>query len=136
MTSHNPPPKRQPDETEDNYRRRLRDWAGTPQAKARLDPAVIGMLDRMERRMVRIETRSTEALRTLGLVPGTRAEVNPGRAVLTPLGEVLVTGPDVTLREIALEAVKSGHSQVPIVFHNRVWGTILITQPNEEDPDE
>jgi len=97
-------------------------------------PDLLHRFEREGRRLVRIETRLTNALRRLGLHPGHEPGPTPaGRAIVDSDGNVVVTGPDVTVGEIAEVAVLAGgHGERKILFHNQVWGTVSVLQPAQE----
>lgn len=96
-------------------------------------PDLLQRFEREGRRLVRIETRLTNALRRLGLHPGHEPGPTPaGRAIVDSDGNVVVTGPDVTVGEIAEVAVLAGgHGERKILFHNQVWGTVTVAQPQQ-----
>jgi hypothetical protein len=96
-------------------------------------PDLLHRFEREGRRLVRIETRLTNALRRLGLHPGHEPGPTPaGRAIVDSDGNVVVTGPDVTVGEIAEVAVLAGgHGERKILFHNQVWGTVTVAQPQQ-----
>ena len=83
------------------------------------------------RRIRRLETRATNALRYVGLVPGLDVPKPLASRVLydQARGELVVTGVDVPLWQIADAAVRSGHpGDLPIVVNNHLWGVIHVQQ--------
>lgn len=97
-------------------------------------PDMLHRFERAERRLVRVETRLTNALRRLGLHPGHEPGPTPaGRAIVDSDGNVVVTGPDVTVGEIAEAVVLAGgHGERKILFHNQVWGTVSVLQAEQK----
>lgn len=116
-------------ETDADYGRRVRQFLmevgdGDKEPTVDLDGAVL-------RRMVRLETRVTVALRYLGLVPG---KDNPdhcaGRVVYDKnRAQLVVTSPDVPLYKINEAAALSGHiGDLEVVVCDRLWGVIHMRQ--------
>jgi len=85
-------------------------------------------------RMVRVETRVSNALRCMGIVPGaTPADVGTGRAIYDADGPggpcVYVTTPTVSIGEILAVATRGGggsSAEVPVLLANRVVGILRI----------
>lgn len=113
--------------------RRLADQLAAKPVTMVVTPDMLHRFERAERRLVRVEARLTNALRRLGLHPGHEPGPAPaGRAIVDSEGNVVVTGPDVTVGEIAEVAVLAGgHGERKILFHNQVWGTVTVAQPQQ-----
>lgn len=91
--------------------------------------------DTVLRRMVRLETRVSNALRSIGIVPGaTPGDTTTGRAVydaegLQGLPTVHVTTPDVTIGEILACATRGGNGSsqdVRVVLLNQLVGVLRV----------
>jgi hypothetical protein len=84
------------------------------------------------RRLVRVETRLSQALRCLGIRPG---QLDPSMAPSTVTirdGQLIVSGADVNVGDIALAAIVAGlKGPVPIIVANLPWGTFTA---HESDP--
>jgi hypothetical protein len=85
--------------------------------------------------MVRLETRVSNALRCIGIVPGsTPADTTTGRAVYDSEGPqgipaVYVTTPEVTIGEILACATRGGNgssTDVTVVLMNQIVGVFRV----------
>lgn len=85
------------------------------------------LLEQMQRRMVRIETRATNALRFQGLLIGGAVRDPALGQVLPKDGKLYATGVNVPIALVAEAAVLAGYTgDVPIIVNNCPWGTITI----------
>lgn len=84
-------------------------------------------IEQMNRRMVRVETRATNALRFLGLIPGSPVR-DPGLGQVIPKdGKLYASSVNVPIALVAEAAVLAGYTgDVPIIVNNCPWGTITI----------
>lgn len=91
--------------------------------------------DELTRRMVRLETRVSNALRCVGIVPGaTPADATTGRAIYDVEGPqglpaVYVTTPEVTIGEVLACATRGGNgssTDVTVVLCNQVVGVLRV----------
>ena len=79
-------------------------------------------------RMRRVETRVTNLLRAIGMVPGAPVP-DPQRGVAVYKdGVVHVTAPTVTMADVSVAAVRGSEKggEVPIVLNNQLWGVIDV----------
>ena len=96
--------------------------------------AMLTLLESMEKRMIRLETRNTNALRFLGLRPGEPVpDPGKGRVAVFPDG-VYATGLDVTVADIshalAMSNLPSG--EIPLYVSNVLFGTLTIKEKNHD----
>lgn len=85
-------------------------------------------------RMRRVEIRCTNALRTMGIIPGGDSpDPMPARAIYRD-GCVYATGPEVTLGEIMREAARNAGAtggDARVVLFNQVVGTVRVLGKTE-----
>lgn len=81
----------------------------------------------LKKRMVRVETRATNALRAMGFIPNEDpSEQRPSKAVFDG-HSLVVTGLDVQVRDLARAAVMSGeYGDIPIYYNNHQLGVIHV----------
>lgn len=117
-------PVQKADESEQAFMTRVSAWLDTVQKDGDRDE----LLHSIERRMVRIETRATNALRLLGVHPGKAGDVMAGVGeVLAKDNTLWVTSTNVPIGEVARAAVLTGWTgEIQIVVNNRPWGTINL----------
>ena len=105
-------------ELPDAYGKRVQAWASKSLHRAA----------RAERRLVRIETRLTMALRFLGLHPGVGVDPEAGSVTLID-GKIVASTVDVKLKDINLCAVLSGQrGDIQVYVGGQRWGVVTVRQ--------
>lgn len=105
-------------ELPESYGRRVQAWTGKALHRAA----------RAERRMVRIETRLTMALRFLGLHPGVGVDPEAGSVTMID-GKIVASTVDVKLKDINLCAVLSGlKGDIEVYVGGQRWGVVTVRQ--------
>lgn len=86
------------------------------------------VMEELLERVRRLETRNTNLLRAIGMVPGAPVP-DPQRGVaMYKDGVVHVTAPTVTMADVSVAAVRGSEKggAVPIVLNNQLWGVIDV----------
>lgn len=83
-------------------------------------------------RMRRLETRVTNVMRSVGLMPGVHTPPPLEGSAIYKDGTVHVSSPSVTLGEVAKAAVlgcDSDVQEVQVILCNQPWGALRIHKP-------
>lgn len=92
-------------------------------------------IEQLDKRMVRMETRITSAIRALGWRPGATPEFGKAKVIYAE-GAVHVSGLDAPVARVAEAAVKGcdGRTQdVDVYVLGQLWGTIRVHGKGETD---